>query len=253
MQTAKPSRKQIVALLKKAEGNIAIPPVELNWLARLIDHTLLKPGTTEAQIGSLCAEAKQFGFATVCVYPKFVSLCRTLLKGSPVKAIAVVGFPTGLETTKEKVAETKQAVAAGAEEIDMVINIEKLQARKLRSVYRDIRQVVLAARPSPVKVILETCLLADEEKIMGCALAKAAGAAFVKTSTGFSSSGATANDVALLRAAVGPKTGVKASGGIRTLPDALKMVLAGANRIGASAGASIVSGKSSQDSKTVLY
>ena len=249
-----PKPTQIKALLARAEKNpAAISRAELTWLAALIDHTLLKPEATEAQVRQLCAEAREFGFATVCVYPKFIPLCRQLLQGSSVKAIAVVGFPTGLEDSASKAAETSATVDAGAEEIDMVLNGEKLKARKLRSVYRDIRRVVLAAEKLPVKVILETCQLTDEEKLMACALAKAAGAAFVKTSTGFAAAGATEADVALMRLAVGRHTGVKASGGIRTLPDALKMVIAGANRIGASASVAIVGGKSSPAPKTGLY
>lgn len=237
----------------RAEKGAPIPKSELKWLAAIIDHTLLKPEATDAQVRTLCEEAKQNGFATVCVYPKFLPLCRELLSGSEVKAIAVVGFPTGLATTKEKVKETENAVNSGAQEIDMVIHTEKLRDRKLRYVYKDIRKVVLAAGKVPVKVILETCLLGRDEKVLACALAKAAGAAFVKTSTGFSTGGATEEDIALMRGAVGLKTGVKASGGIRTLPDALKMVLAGADRIGASAGVSIVSGKTPQDAKSGVY
>jgi deoxyribose-phosphate aldolase len=213
-------------------------------LAPYIDHTLLNLEATDAQIEKLCAEAREFHFATVCVYPRHIPLSKKLLENSGVKPIAVVGFPTGRETTEQKVSETNDAIQKGALEIDMVMNVDFLKARKLRSVYRDIRAVVLAAKPIPVKVILETCLLDHEEKISACALAKAAGAAFVKTSTGFSKSGATVDDIALMRRTVGPKMGVKASGGVRTREAALAMIAAGATRIGTSSGVSIVSGGS---------
>jgi deoxyribose-phosphate aldolase len=228
-------------------------------LAKYIDHTLLKTDATEAQIKQLCAEAREHHFATVCVRPEWVKFCRTLLKGSDVKTITVISFPHGTDSTDAKVAETKKALKDGAEEIDMVIDVPKLKARKLRSIYRDIRKVVQAAGKVPVKVIIETCLLTNEEKIIASALAKAARAAFVKTSTGFSTAGATAEDIALMRATVGPKMGVKASGGIRTYADAKKMIDAGATRVGASASVAIV--QSSKDlaqpaatsSKNALY
>ncbi len=211
-------------------------------LAPFIDHTLLNLNATEEQFRKLCEEAREFHFATVCVYPKYIPLCKKLLEGSGVKPIAVVGFPTGMEATEEKVKQTRDAVADGALEIDMVINLEKLKARKLRSVFRDIREVVLAARPHPVKVILETCLLDHDEKVIACSLSAAAGAAFVKTSTGFSKGGATVEDITLMRRTVGPKMGVKASGGVRTREAALAMIEAGATRIGTSSGVAIVSG-----------
>lgn len=242
-----PTQKKIQALQRRLNSGASIPRAELQWLAAIIDHTLLKPESGEAEIRQLCREAREFGFATVCVYPKFIPLCRELLAGSNVKAIAVIGFPTGLEATTEKMKQTEAAVANGAQEIDMVLNIEKLQARRLRAVYLDIRKVVTAAK-CPVKVILETYLLSDEEKDLACALAAAAGASFVKTSTGFSTGGATAHDVARLRRAVGKKLGVKASGGIRTLSACLEMVLAGADRIGASAGVAIVGGANASPS-----
>lgn len=240
-----PPKNQLELFLQFAEKGHTLPPADIRWLAPMIDHTLLKPEATEAQIRALCAEAHEHGFATVCVYPKWLPLCRQLLKGSATKPIAVVGFPTGLNPTSQKVKETKAAVKAGAAEIDMVINVEWLQARKLRRVAQDIRQVVLAAQGKPVKVILETCLLTKEEIAMASALSLATGAAFVKTSTGFSTGGAKAADVELMRECVGLRCGVKASGGIRTTADALRMVLAGANRIGASASVAIVGGSAS--------
>ncbi|MGZ3695147.1 MAG: deoxyribose-phosphate aldolase [Bdellovibrionota bacterium] len=221
-------------------------PSNLLWLAPLIDHTLLKPDSSEDQVRALCAEAKQYGFATVCVYAKFLPLCTELLAGTKVKSITVVGFPTGLNPTGDKTKETEAAIAGGAQEIDMVINTRDLQARKLHEVLSDIHAVVAVAQGRPVKVILETSLLSREEKILGCAQAKAGGAAFVKTSTGFSTGGATVEDVALLRKAVGPDMGVKASGGVRTIQDALLMVQAGANRIGTSAGVSILGGNAAK-------
>jgi deoxyribose-phosphate aldolase len=252
MEIRTPTTNEIRGLLQQAEKG-DVDPHRLRWLARLIDHTLLKPGVTDEFHSQLCREAKEHHFATVCVYPAKVALCRELLKGTDTKAIAVVGFPTGRNRILDKIKETKDAVAAGAQEIDMVLNVEKLRERQMRHVYLDIRKVVLAARPVPVKVILETCLLTEEEKIMACGLAKAAGAAFVKTSTGFSTGGATEHDVALMRKAVGEEMGVKASGGVRCLADALRMILAGANRIGTSNGVAIVSGKSPKSHESGVY
>jgi deoxyribose-phosphate aldolase len=213
-------------------------------LAPYIDHTLLKADATRAEIIKLCDEARKYGFATVCVNSSNVGLAARLLEGSSSKAIAVVGFPLGAGTTSAKVFEAREAVRAGAAEIDMVINIGQLKARNYGYVECDIREVVEAAKPRPVKVILETGALTRDEKIIGCALSKAAGAAFVKTSTGFGPGGATAEDVALMRSIVGDDVGVKASGGVRTTADAQKMVEAGANRLGASASVSIVTGVS---------
>src|SRR5207237_1298107 len=209
-------------------------------LAPYIDHTLLKPDATREEIIKLCDEARKYGFATVCLNSSNIALARRLLEGSPVKPIAVVGFPLGAATSGAKAYETREAIRAGAGEIDMVINIGQLKAKNYAYVECDIREVVQAAKPRPVKVILETGGLTREEKIIGCALAKAAGAAFVKTSTGFGPGGATAEDIALMRSVVGSDMGVKASGGIRTTADAEKMVAAGANRIGASASVAIV-------------
>jgi deoxyribose-phosphate aldolase len=203
----------------------------------MIDHTLLKPEATRAQVEQVCDEAKQYGFASVCVNPVYVKLCAQRLKGSPVKVCAVVGFPLGATLPEVKAFETQQALDAGATEIDMVINIGALKDRDNDLVARDMAAVVRAAHAAnaPVKVILETALLTDDEKLTACQLAQSAGADFVKTSTGFGPGGATAEDVALMRRVVGSTMGVKAAGGIRTLADAQKMIAAGATRIGASA------------------
>ncbi len=209
-------------------------------LAGYIDHTLLKPDATRDDLVKLCEEARRYSFATVCVNSSNVALARRLLDGCPTKPIAVVGFPLGAALTSAKVFETREAVRAGAAEIDMVINIGALKSKDYRMVEEDIRAVVDAARPAPVKVILETGGLSRDEKVIGCALSKAAGAAFVKTSTGFGPGGATAEDIALMRQIVGNDMGVKASGGIRTTADAEKMVAAGASRLGASASVAIV-------------
>lgn len=212
-------------------------------LAAKIDHTLLKPDTTPEEIKRVCEEARKYHFATVCVNSAYISLVSEQLKGSGVKPIAVVGFPLGAASTASKAFEAREAIRNGAQEIDMVINIGALKARDYSLVLDDIRQVVEASRPYGVKVILETSSLNDDQKILGCALSKAAGAAFVKTSTGFASGGATAEDIALMRRIVGPEMGVKASGGIRTYEDAAKMIAAGASRIGASASVAIVTQK----------
>lgn len=214
------------------------------WLVKLIDHTLLKPDATDAQLQKLCAEAKAHNFATVCVNARYVEFCAAILGKSSVKPIAVVGFPLGATTRAVKNFEAREAVHRGAKEIDMVLAVGALKDRKHRAVYLDIRKLVTSVAPIPVKVILEVSLLTDEEKWMACAIAKSAGAAFVKTSTGFSASGATKEDIELMRAAVGEDMGVKASGGVRTLKDALIMVRAGANRIGTSNGVTIVAGGS---------
>ncbi|WP_075075295.1 deoxyribose-phosphate aldolase [Longilinea arvoryzae] len=213
-------------------------------LAGLIDHTLLKPDATPDQIAQLCFEARKYGFASVCVNPTWVPLCAQLLQGSQAKVCTVIGFPLGATASAVKVFETQNAIDHGATEIDMVLNIGALKARDLDLVAKDIRGVVNAAhsRGPIVKVILETVLLTDEEKTIACLIAKEAGADFVKTSTGFSSGGATVHDVALMRRVVGPEMGVKASGGVRTFEDAEKMVQAGATRIGASAGVKIIQG-----------
>jgi deoxyribose-phosphate aldolase len=214
-------------------------------LASLIDHTLLKPEASRDQVEQLCREAAQFCFASVCVNPVWVPLCAEVLRGSGVKVCTVIGFPSGAHAPDVKGYETRRAVEQGAEEVDMVINIGALKSKDYALVEQDIRSVVQAAgRDTVVKVILETSLLTREEKIMGASLAKAAGADFVKTSTGFAGGGATVEDVQLLREVVGPDVGVKASGGIRSKEDAEAMVEAGANRLGASAGIKIVRGES---------
>jgi deoxyribose-phosphate aldolase len=219
-------------------GNI---PHDLN-MAGLIDHTLLKPDATHDQIAQLCFEARKYNFASVCINPTHVKLCAELLKGSPVKVCTVIGFPLGATSPEVKVFEAQNAIQNGASEIDMVINIGALKARDLELVARDIRGVVVASHSANalVKVIIETALLNDEEKVLACLLAKEAGADYVKTSTGFSGGGATVEDITLMRKTVGPNIGVKASGGIRTREDAEKMVAAGASRIGASAGVKIL-------------
>ncbi|HWA98177.1 MAG TPA: deoxyribose-phosphate aldolase [Pirellulales bacterium] len=218
-----------------------MPPTAAE-LAAMIDHTLLKPEATADDIRRVCAEARQHRFASVCVNGGQVALAAELLRGSGVKPIAVVGFPLGAGTSRAKAFEASDAVAAGAEEIDMVLNVGALKAGDTARVRDDIRAVVEAASPKPVKVILETGLLADDEKITACQLAKEAGAAFVKTSTGFGPGGATDHDVRLMRATVGPELGVKASGGVRSREDALRMIEAGANRLGTSGGVAIVTG-----------
>ena len=212
-------------------------------LASLIDHTLLKPDAAREDLEQLCREAAQFCFASVCVNPVWVALCAELLRGAGVRVCTVVGFPSGAHLPAVKAYEARRAVEQGASELDMVINIGALKSRDYALVEEDIRGVVQAGgRDTIVKVILETALLSRDEKVMGATLAKAAGADFVKTSTGFSSGGATVEDVHLLRETVGPDIGVKASGGIRTPEDVRRMVEAGASRIGASASVKIVRG-----------
>jgi deoxyribose-phosphate aldolase len=214
-------------------------------IAQFIDHTLLKPDATREEVLKLCEEAKKYGFATVCVNSINVGTAARALHGSAVLPIAVVGFPLGAGIPSAKAFETREAVRCGAKEIDTVINIGALKGKDYALVQKDIEAVVNAAKPWPVKVILETSQLTNEEKIIGCALSKAAGAAFVKTSTGFAQGGATAEDVALMRKIVGDDVGVKASGGVRSTEDAMKMIAAGANRIGASASIAIVTGAKS--------
>lgn len=211
-------------------------------IAALIDHTLLRPEATEAEIRTLCAEARKYGFASACVNPYWTRIAAAELAGSPVKVCTVVGFPLGANTTAMKVAETEDAVRAGAREIDMVLNIGELRAGNQEAVRKDIQAVAEAAhaKGAIVKVIIETALLNDAQKTVACSLAQLAGAEFVKTSTGFGPHGATVEDVALMRRAVGAGMGVKASGGIRTLEDLKKMVAAGATRIGSSASVKIV-------------
>jgi deoxyribose-phosphate aldolase len=211
-------------------------------IASMIDHTILKPEATRDDVIKICREAREYQFASVCVNPYWVPLVRAELHGSSVKVCTVVGFPLGATSTEAKVAETLSALRAGAQEIDMVINVGALRSGEHEAVKLDIQEVVKVAHAAGaiVKVILETALLDDNQKAVACTLAKLAGADFVKTSTGFGPSGATAHDVALMRQVVGPDMGVKASGGIRTLSDFRAMTAAGATRIGASASVKIV-------------
>jgi deoxyribose-phosphate aldolase len=213
-------------------------------LAGLIDHTALKPDTSKEQIKKLCREAMEYGFASVCVNPSYVSLCSEILKESNVKVCTVIGFPLGATTTAAKVAETVEAIENGASEVDMVINVGAIKSEDYNYVSMDIAAVVKAAEGKAlVKVILETCLLTDDEKVLCCKLCKEAGADFVKTSTGFSTGGASTGDIRLMREAVGNDMGVKASGGIRDFRTAREMVEAGATRVGASASIAIVNGE----------
>lgn len=240
--------KVVDAGAERLSSYIGIIPQDAN-LARMIDHTLLKPDATPEQIAQLCFEARKYQFASVCVNPAWVKLCAQLLEGSDVKVCTVIGFPLGATASEVKTFETGNAIDQGATEIDMVINIGALKARELEFVAQDIRGVVNVAhaRGALVKVILETVLLTDEEKTIASMLSKEAGADFVKTSTGFAGGGATVQDVALMRKAVGPDVGVKASGGVRTYEDAENMVKAGATRIGASAGVKIIQGPSTAE------
>ena len=211
-------------------------------VAKLIDHTALKPGVTKEEIFKLTAEAKEYGFYSVCVNPTWVAEAAKQLKGSDVDVCTVIGFPLGANTTDVKVYETTDAINNGATEVDMVINIGALKSKEDDQVLTDIQKVVEAAKGKAlVKVIIETCLLTDEEKIRACELAVKAGTDYVKTSTGFSTGGATIEDIALMRKTVGENIGVKASGGIHSKADVEAMVKAGATRIGASAGVAIVS------------
>lgn len=207
---------------------------------RMIDHTLLAPDATESQIKKICDEAKEHHFASVCVNPSWVSFCAKELKGTDSKVCTVIGFPLGATSTKSKEEELKQAIADGAEELDMVINIGKLKDHQDEYVENEIHALKQLCGNLVLKVIIETCLLTDEEKVRVCLLAKKAGADFVKTSTGFSKGGATKEDVALMRKTVGPEMGVKASGGVRTREDMENMIKAGATRIGTSHGCELI-------------
>jgi len=221
-------------------GQMGLNPMAL---AKMIDHTLLKPDATDGEIEKLCAEAKTHQFCSVCVNPAKVKLASKLLCNSGVKVCTVIGFPLGATTPLVKAVEARDAIANGATEVDMVINIGALKAGNYDLVARDIAAVVEAAAGAALKkVIIETCLLNETEKIKACLLAKNAGADFVKTSTGFSKGGATVEDIALMRKTVGPEMGVKASGGIRDRQTAEQMVRAGANRLGTSSGVAIVQG-----------
>jgi deoxyribose-phosphate aldolase len=241
------------AIEEAGAARVAAPPGSAPLaadMAKLIDHTLLKPEATRDEVKRLCEEARRHGFASVCVNTTWVPVAKTLLRGSGVMVCAVVGFPLGAMTPTAKAYEAREAVRQGADEIDMVINIGALKSRDYETVFEDICRVVKAAHPAKVKVILETGALTQEEKIIACSLAKLAGAHFVKTSTGFGKGGATVEDIALMRQLVGTEMGVKASGGVRTREDAEKMALAGANRIGASASVAIVTGADKRDGRS---
>ncbi|GAA0821182.1 deoxyribose-phosphate aldolase [Clostridium tertium] len=215
-------------------------------LARMIDHTILKADATEMEVEKLCTEALEYNFASVCINPSMVKKAANMLKGSDVKVCTVIGFPLGATTTEVKAFETEDVIKKGATEVDMVINIGKLKEGNIEYVKKDIEAVVNAAKGKALtKVIIETCLLTDEEKVTACKLSKEAGADFVKTSTGFSTGGATASDIKLMRETVGPDLGVKASGGVRSLEDAMAMIENGATRIGASASIAICEGTKS--------
>ena len=207
---------------------------------KFIDNTLLKADATLEEIKSLCDESREYNFKSVCVNPSFIKDCKEFLKGSEVLVCTVIGFPLGSMTTEAKVFEAKDAIEKGADEVDMVINISRLKDRDDTYVKNEIAEIKKACGNHTLKVIIETCLLTDEEKVRVCLLAKEAGADFVKTSTGFSKWGAKVEDVALMRKAVGPEMGVKASGGVRTHEDMIKMVEAGATRIGTSSGAKLM-------------
>ena len=238
---ARKTRKVVEAGASRISAGAAVGPIEAD-IARLIDHTLLKPDATRDDIRKICNEALKYGFASVCVNPWNVSLAAEMLRGSEVRVCTVVGFPLGATLPQVKVYETEEVIKLGAQEVDMVINVGALKSGQLDAVEADIRGVVEAShRGSAIcKVILETVLLTTDEKVSGSLAAKNAGADFVKTSTGFAAGGATAEDVRLMRAVVGGEIGVKAAGGVRSLEDLQKMVEAGATRIGASASVKIL-------------
>jgi deoxyribose-phosphate aldolase len=240
------TREVMARLQQDQRQGDAVPAADL---AAYIDHTLLKPEATSEQIDTLCDEAREHNFYSVCVNSSWTARCARRLRGSPVKVCAVVGFPLGAMNSRSKAFEARHAVEEGAREIDMVINVGALKAGQLDIVEEDIRAVRRACRPSVLlKVIIETALLTDEEKVTACKLAQKAGADFVKTSTGFSKAGATVEDVALMRRTVGPKMGVKAAGGVRSAEDANRMIAAGATRLGTSSGVVIVTGGKSEGS-----
>jgi deoxyribose-phosphate aldolase len=230
--------------LPKPGGSVdsAVDSTVDSAVAALIDHTILRPEASAEEVRTVCAEARRYGFASVCVNPARVALVAAELRGSKVKTCSVVGFPLGATITEAKMREAELAISAGAQEVDMVINVGALKDRDYQLVKSDIQGVakVCHAGGALLKVIIEACLLDDREKVFACVIAKVAGADFVKTSTGFSKTGATAEDVALMRRVVGPDLGVKAAGGIRTLRDLRLMVEAGASRVGASASVKIV-------------
>jgi deoxyribose-phosphate aldolase len=220
-----------------------LPPAEV---ARYIDHTLLKPEATREQVDKLCEEAVEYGFYSVCVNTTWTAYCARKLRGKGVKVCTVVGFPLGAMDSRAKSFETRNAIENGADEIDMVMNVGALKSGDIKTVEEDIRWVLRACRQNTIlKVIIENALLTDEEKVLACQIAKRAGAHYVKTSTGFASSGATVEDIALMRRTVGLEMGVKAAGGVRSYEDAVAMIQAGASRIGASSSVAIVTGAKS--------
>ncbi|MBI1292635.1 deoxyribose-phosphate aldolase [bacterium] len=226
----------------------AAPHSACETLAQYIDHTLLKPTATDAQVAEICKQARDYHFASVCINPAYIPLAASILAGSGVMVCTVIGFPLGSTSTETKAFETRDAVAKGADEIDMVIHIGKLKSGDFEYVCNDIRAVVQSAQGRTVKVIIETSLLTDDEKVAACILSKAAGAHFVKTSTGFGGGGATPEDIALMRRIVGKDLGVKASGGVKDCASAEKLIAAGASRLGASASVEIVEGKTGKGS-----
>ncbi len=238
------ARTDVVLLIDVIDGDDNGGAVKRNQLARLIDHTMLKPDATPAEIEQMCDEALRYHFAAVCVNPSYVPMISAKLAGSEVEPATTIGFPLGATTTTAKVCEAEQALRDGATELDMVLHMGALKAGENDQVEEDIAAVAAVCHEGGglLKVILETALLSDEEKVLACQLARAAGADFVKTSTGFALAGATVADVRLMREVVGPDLGVKAAGGIHTYDEAMDMIEAGASRIGASAGLQIVEG-----------
>lgn len=228
----------------QAQGGLKASGATRGNVASMVDHTLLKQDASEEKITKLCQEAKEYHFCSVCVNPTYVPQCYEELRGSGVKVCTVIGFPLGATTTKTKIFEANEAIENGADEVDMVVNVGKIKSGNWQFVKKDIADLVTAVHGrAVVKVIIETCLLTDEEKIRICQISKEVGADFVKTSTGFSTGGATVEDVALMRKTVGPDMGVKASGGVRGMEDAKAMIAAGATRLGTSAGVAIAKGE----------
>lgn len=238
-------RNKLEQFKKSFTENFSIPELNEKELAKMIDHTLLKPDAVESEILQLCNEAKQYDFASVCVNPCWVDFCFNQMKETNVKVCTVIGFPLGANHTNTKIQEAETAISDGAEEIDMVINIGQLKSKNYYYVFNEIEKISHIAKRSltTTKVILETCLLTDEEKIIASIISREAGADFVKTSTGFSKSGATVFDVSLMNYSVEGKIKVKASGGVRSKDDAMKMIAAGASRIGTSSGVKIIQGE----------
>lgn len=242
--------EKVADILAKQGLKLTVPSInqqEITYsvdhnLAKYIDHTLLKPDARVADIEELVAQARQYGFATVCVHPSYLSLVVSLLENSSVKACTVIGFPLGTNTTKAKIFECKEVIANGADEVDLVLPIYAMKNQDFKGVYQELRQIVEVADGRGVKIILETGLLTKAEIVQACLLARLAQVSFVKTSTGFGAGGATVEDVRLMRQAVGDDCQVKASGGVRTKTEALKMIQAGATRIGTSSGVQIVLG-----------